>query len=121
MEADPQPLGSFRSGSGRRPAATHSFAGRHRAKALADTGLSAFYGNQSDRQLDRGNPQKKTTFKTPIHSHIGLFAGACFNYAARYGIDAVYRSGKAVSKAKGRAGESKGKSCRAANAAALHL
>ena len=63
----------------------------------------------------------KTTFKTPIHSHIGLFAGACFNYAARYGIDAVYRSGKAVSKAKGRAGESKGKSCRAANAAALHL
>ena len=31
------------------------------------------------------------------------------------------RSGKAVSKAKGRAGESKGKSCRAANAAALHL
>ena len=81
VEAYPHPLGIIRSGSRRRPADTHAFccsdAGRHRAKALVDTGLSVFYGNQPDRLLCRGDPQKKTAFKTPIHSHIGIFAGAC--------------------------------------------
>ena len=106
VEAYPHPLGIIRSGSHRRPADTHAFccsdAGRHRAKALVDTGLYVFYGNQPDRLLCRGDPQKKTAFKTPIHSHIGIFAGACFCHAARDGTDAVCRSGKAVCQAKGR-------------------
>ena len=77
-------------------------AGRHRAKALVDTGLSAFYGNQPDRLLCRGDSQEKTAFKAPIHSHIGIFDCACFCHATRDGTDAVCRSGKAVCQAKGR-------------------